>query len=183
MPTDVITDACVASVRGGDRDAFNQLFSAWYARLANHALRLVGDRDTAEDVVQDVLVAVWQRRADLPEAAKMAAYLHTSVRNRALNQLRKARPSRHLALATELETAGPPSIDIELADEELAGFLREALSDLSPRTREVFLLSREQLLTYNEIAAELQISVKTVETLMGRALTALRASLRPRLVD
>jgi RNA polymerase sigma-70 factor (ECF subfamily) len=75
----------------------------------------------------------------------------------------------------------PAEAELALEDRELEQAYRAALEEVSPRGREVFLLSRDQGLTYPEIAELLGISVKTVETLMGRVLKALRARLEPRL--
>lgn len=179
---DPLAPDVLARIRAGDREAFEVLFRGWYSRLADHAARLVASRDTAEDVVQEVFVAVWGRRERLPEGDKMPAYLHRAVRNRALNQIRGRKTAvRWLEREDPAQAADPVALT-RLEDEELAGALREALDALSPRGREVFLLSREQGLSYPQIADTLGISVKTVETLMSRALKVLRERLRPRLV-
>ena len=183
MAIELISEECVAGIRAGDRAAFEQLFRGWYGRLADYAARLVSSPDAAEDVVQTVFVSVWNRREALPDANTLSAYLHRAVRNRALNHLRDSRESRHLSIYTDDEPGIPPSVESDLADADLATALQEALAELAPRTRAVFLLSREQELTYNEIASTLGISVKTVETLMGRALKALRTTLRAQLLE
>ena len=182
MAIELISEECVAGIRAGDRAAFEQLFRAWYARLADYAARLVSDPDAAEDVVQTVFVSLWNRRDALPDATRLPAYLQRAVRNRALNHLRDHRTMHGLSLLTtdeELHTA--PSVESDLEDADLETALQSALANLSPRTRQVFLLSRSHELTYSEIAGTLAISVKTVETLMGRALRALRVTLRARL--
>jgi RNA polymerase sigma-70 factor (ECF subfamily) len=157
----------------GDEAAFEALFRAWYPRLADHAWRLLAERDAAEDTVQEVFVALWRGRQRLPEATALAGYLHRAVRNRALNQLRArkgevADPDGQMLPAVEPD--GPRRLEEQQLDAQLAA----ALATLPPRTREVFLLSRNQGLTYADIAGTLGISVKTVETLMGRAIRALR---------
>ena len=181
MPTspDPLTPDALARLRAGDQDAFERLFRAWYSRLADHAVRLLASRDAAEDAVQDVFVAVWARRATLPDGSKLPAYLHRAVRNRALNQLRHERTANRWLARVDPDRAIPPVAETSLEYEEVDRTLRAALGHLSPRCREVFLLSREQGLSYPEIAETLEISVKTVETLMGRALRALRERLRP----
>ena len=181
MAIELISEECVAGIRAGDRSAFEQLFRAWYARLADCAARLVSDPDAAEDVVQTVFVSLWNRRDALPDATRLPAYLHRAVRNRALNHLRDQRATHGLSLLTDEELYTAPSVESDLEDDDLATALQLALRSLSPRTRQVFLLSRSHELTYTEIASTLAISVKTVETLMGRALRALRVTLRARL--
>lgn len=173
-----LTPDTVARARAGDRDAFELVFRHWYGRLADYALRLLDSRDAAEDAVQDVFVAVWEKRGRLPEADALAGYLFRAVRNRALNQLRHRRTAGRLLSLHGPEPVIPPEVETGLEDQELDAAYRAALAELSPRGREVFLLSRDQGLTYPQIAESLGISVKTVETLMGRALGALRGKLR-----
>ncbi len=173
----------LARIRAGDRDAFERLFRHWYPRLAEYALRLLDTRDAAEDAVQDVFVALWKGKAKLPDPQSLSGYLHRAVRNRALNQLRQRRTAGRWLSALDPEPRIQPDADTGVEDQELDAAYRAALSDLAPRGREVFLLSRERGLSYPQIAETLGISVKTVETLMGRALQALRARLRPRLLE
>jgi RNA polymerase sigma-70 factor (ECF subfamily) len=179
VTSDPLTPELLAAVRGGDRRAFERLFRAWYGSLAEYAARLLGNADTAEDAVQEVFVSVWRRREDLPEFGKLAAYLHRAVRNRALNQMRDQQTAERWATAAEIDRPPAPEADAGVLHAELADTIERAVAELPPRTREVFYLSREKGLTYNEIAAALDISVKTVETLMGRALRALRERLGP----
>ena len=181
MAIEPISDACIAGIRAGDRIAFEQLFRGWYGKLADYAVRITGSPDAAEDVVQTVFVSLWNRREALPDATTLPAYLRRAVRNRALNHLRDSRPSEQLSHLTDAESAVPPVGALDLEASELASALHAAMGDLAPRTREVFALSRVHELTYREIADALGISVKTVETLMGRALRALRAALRAEL--
>jgi RNA polymerase sigma-70 factor (ECF subfamily) len=176
-----LTDSDLGAIRAGDREAFARLFRHWYPRLAEYALRLLDSRDAAEDAVQEVFVALWKGRERLPEPDSLAGYLHRAVRNRALNQLRGRRTAGRWLSMQDPEPQIEPEADTGLADRELDAAYRAALAELAPRGREIFLLSRERGLTYSQIAETLGISVKTVETMMGRALAALRARLRPKL--
>ena len=176
MSNNLSTPDLLAAIAAGDEAAFQGLFREWYSRLADHAWRLLGERDAAEDAVQEVFVALWRGRERLPEASALPGYLHRAVRNRSLNQLRSrkgevADPDGRMSSGVE------PDAPRRLEEEQLAQQLATALATLPPRTREVFLLSREQGLTYAAIAETLGISVKTVETLMGRAIRALREKL------
>lgn len=176
MTESLPTRDLLAAIATGDEAAFERLFRAWYPRLADHALRMLGDRDRAEDATQEVFVALWRGRDRLPDADALAGYLHRAVRNRALNQLRQRRGDLVDADGL-LATAVPPEAQDRLEAADLHRRLLLALESLPPRTREVFLLSREQHLSYAAIADTLEISVKTVETLMGRALRSLREQL------
>lgn len=172
-----LTAEILARARDGEREAFEQLFRCWYGRLASYAASLTRTRDGAEDVVQDLFVALWHKHTSLPELDKLPAYLHRATRNRALNQLRQQRTAGKWLSTQESDPATPAVAESELVGQEVAARVTAALEALGPRSREVFLLNRDQGLTYSAIAGTLGISVKTVETLMSRSLKALRADL------
>jgi len=174
---DSLTAETLSRARAGDREAFELLFRCWYGRLASHAARLTQGPDAAEDVVQDLFVALWHRREALPELEKLPAYLHRATRNRALNHLRQQQTAGRWLARQDADRATPPVAEADLEGQEVAARVQAALASLPPRSREVFLLSRDQGLTYTAIAETLDISVKTVETLMGRSLKALRLAL------
>ena len=137
--------------------------------------------DAAEDAVQDVLVALWERREKLPDGSALIGYLFRSVRNRSLNQLRQRRTQGKWLATLEPEPTLEAEAETGIEDRELDQAYRAALQEISPRGREVFLLSRDHGLSYSQIAETLGISVKTVETLMGRVLRSLRSRLMPML--
>ena len=177
----LLTSAFTARLRAGDRGAFEQLFRGFYPRLADYALSLLADSDAAEDAVQDVFVAVWDGRERLPEGSRLVGYLYRSVRNRALNQIRGRRTAARWLARVEPDPPVSAVPELALEDRELERAYRAALEEVSARGREVFLLSRDQGLSYSQISELLGISVKTVETLMGRVLKSLRAKLEHRL--
>jgi len=168
----------VERLRAGDQAAFETIFRTHYASLAEYAKGLVRSRDAAEDVVQEVFVALWTQRERLTSPDNLLAYLYRSVRNRGLNFL------RHQRLVTvwqsrqaDLDPPEAPPADRETERAEINHAIKQAAAGLSPRCKEVFELSRERGLTYPQIAETLGISVKTVETLMSRALKAVRVRL------
>jgi RNA polymerase sigma-70 factor (ECF subfamily) len=176
---DLLSPQLLARIRQGDRDAFERFFRGWYPRLADYAVRILRSRDAAEDAVQDVLVALWERREKLPDGSALVGYLFRSVRNRSLNQLRQRRTQGRWLATLDPEPTLEPEAETGIEDQELDRAYRAALAEVSPRGREVFLLSRDHGLSYPQIAETLGISVKTVETLMGRVLRTLRGKLIP----
>ncbi len=156
---------------------FDALVREHYARLCSFAYRLVGSQDEAEDIVQGVFSRIWVH--DLAfDYQDPLRYLYRAVRNAALTQLRDRRVrDRRLAAFEPPATGLASGAATGLEHSELAGAIDRALATLPPRCRMIFTMSREQGLTYAEIARVLAISVKTVETQMGRALRSLRASL------
>jgi RNA polymerase sigma-70 factor (ECF subfamily) len=165
----------------GDRTAeFEALFRAHYAPLCRFLNAIVRSRDVAEELAQDVFLRVWERH-DSPDAAPITpGYLFGAAHNRALQYLRHQRVVSRWAerVGRSLDASAITPAD-DLAERDLAGALDAAIADLPERCRLVFTLSREQHLTYSEIAQILGISVKTVETQMWRALKALRLRLAP----
>lgn len=147
--------------------------------MASFVLRYVRGRDIAEELVQDVFLKFWAKRAGLSDIDALRTYLFRAARNTALNWLRRQKLERRWQEeeAASWEPEAPESTDDESSEQELAAAVRVAIDRLPPRCREVFILSRDGGLTYAEIARALEISIKTVETQMGRALKSLRVSL------
>jgi RNA polymerase sigma-70 factor, ECF subfamily len=181
--------ALVARLRTGDEQAFATVFRLWYALLLRFAQRIVGDRARAEEVVQDVLLQLWRRRAALDPRATVQAWLFHAVRNRALNVVRHdgvvVRATAKLASshATPGDARDPSDADTALAEAELHLAIDAAVAALPPRCREVFLLSRRHGMRQTQIATRLGISLKAVEAQITRALRELRVALLPLLSD
>lgn len=170
--------ALAERVWAGDRSAFESLFRREYPGLATYARNLVGAREPAEDIVQDVFVILWTRRDRLRMPENLVGYLYRSVRNRAFNHLRGERHRADwLARHTDPDPETPAVAQQRVEGIDIRQAIRKAAAHLSPRCREVFELSRERNLTYPMIAETLGISIKTVETLMGRALAGIRRQL------
>ncbi len=180
---DPISPEVLSRLRDGDREAFEVVFRHFHPGLVGLARRYSDSTDAAEDVVQEVFLALWKRRAEAPaEHGPLTAWLLRSVRNRCLNVIRHRRVIHSWAerAAREAELPdGPPTPGTEEGLSDIERQVREAIADLPDRTREIFLLSRDEGRSYRQIAEQLDISIKTVETLMGRALKTLRARLAP----
>jgi RNA polymerase sigma-70 factor (ECF subfamily) len=168
-----------ARLRAGSRSAFDDLFRSHYPKLVATAQLIVGERAVAEELAQDVMLELWRRRATLVLESTLPAYLHRSARNRALNYLRHERVARQAEPGLSLAATPPPGADHEVRRAELETAVRAAVASLPARCREVFELSRTQGLRYAEIASAMDISVKTVEAQMAKALRIMRERLAP----
>jgi len=169
-----------AAQGGCDSASIEALFRTHYTRLCDFVDSYVRAPEVASDLVQDLFVQLWERHdaGDLPPLT--TAYLYTAARNRALKHLRHRRVvARWAEEAARAPTPTGQQADERVRAREVAEAVRRALDELPERCREIFLLSRESQLTYAAIAQALDISVKTVETQMWRALKALRRSLAP----
>jgi RNA polymerase sigma-70 factor (ECF subfamily) len=139
----------------------------------------VGSREEAEDIVQEVFLAIWERGYEW-EGRDPLPFLYKAAHNRAISRARHE--SVHERWQLRASTADEPTattVDTELAESELADALARAIGGLPERCRLVFTMSREQGLSHAEIARILGLSHKTVESHIWRALTSLRASLAP----
>jgi RNA polymerase sigma-70 factor (ECF subfamily) len=171
--------ALVHRIRAGDERALEIVFRAHFAGMAAFVQRYVQAPDVAEELVQDIFLKLWSRREQLAEIESLKTYLYRAVRNQGLNWLRRRKLERRWEEehGDEAEPTAPVATDDDASEQEITLAVRAAIDRLPPRCREIFMMSRDGGLTYNEIALALGISVKTVETQMGRALKALRYSL------
>lgn len=166
----------VQALRRGDEKAFDALFRAWYTPLVRYAHSFAdGDFDAAEDLVQESFAKLWTQRTTLDFQYSLKAYLYRMVHNQALNRLRAQRTHERFAghqLRQMVNEHEAPKDDPELQER-----IEIALNALPAQCRQVFGLSRFEELKYREIAEQLGISIKTVETHMGKALRILRLEL------
>lgn len=157
--------------------ALRELFFAHGQALVGFARRYVGDRDTAEDVVQNVFLGLWRNRQTLKIETDIKSYLFTATRNQALNILRHSKTAQDAEAAVRL-TIRESEVPVDRVEyEQVRDRIEKAVNSLPEQTRRVFMMSRLDGLTYAQIASVLGISVKTVETLMGRALKHIRTSI------
>jgi RNA polymerase sigma-70 factor (ECF subfamily) len=159
--------------------AFDALVADHCDRLCKFVYRYVRSREEAEDIVQEVFLAIWERGYEWEERDPLP-FLYKAAHNRAISRARHE--SVHERWQLGASTADEPtaaSVDTDLAESELADALACAIDRLPERCRRVFTMSREQGLSHAEIARILGLSHKTVESHIWRALVILRVSLAP----
>ncbi|NOY36453.1 MAG: RNA polymerase sigma-70 factor [Chlorobi bacterium] len=165
-----------------DRRKLEALFHAHFPGLVAFARKYVFDEDTAREVVHGVFVNLWERRAEIDASKPMKSYLFTSVHHRCLNEIRNRRKTD-----TQTDVEGNyfddgGEFEDHLETIELEERIAKAIAALAPQSRRVFKLNRFEGLTYREISTKLNISQKTVETLMSRTLKTLREKLKDYLI-
>ncbi len=169
----------IAALQEGSEAAFEMLFKSYYSPLCNYAFSFLNDKDEAEEVVQSAFINLWGKRGSLEIQTSLKSYLYTMVRNASLNVIKHARIKKAHAAH---ELAGGELVHDGTAQSvlfsELEQKIREAMNALPEQCRMVFQLSRFEELKYSEIAGQLNISVKTVENHMGKALKIMREQLR-----
>lgn len=161
-------------LRNSDKDALKQIFDAFYPSLCHYASHFVGDHDQSEEVVQDLFVRIWEKREQMEISTSLRSYLFRSVRNQCINLIMHEKVRQNHAQKIRDALIEDTAEENYFLEEERSKAIASAIAALPEKRREIFLLSRQEGLKYQEIANQLQISVKTVETQMGLALRFLR---------
>jgi RNA polymerase sigma-70 factor (ECF subfamily) len=158
---------------------FETIFRTYYDALVALAIWYVGSTESAEEIVDDVFLALWEQRERWVVRDSVRAYLFGATRNRALNAVRDRRTrGRLLRQARSEVVARPlPEADAVIRTRDLDSAIDRALAELPPRALTVLTLHRQAGLSFAEIADLLGISSRTVETHLARAVRALRRRL------
>lgn len=165
-------------MKKGKEYAFDYFFNYYYPGLCVFAQKIITlPQEQAKDIVQDVFVKFWNDREKLDIKISIRSYLFVSVRNRCLDILRKKDRSIKLSEISEGRDVADESFETYILS-ELENLLTRSLDKLPGRCREVFELSRLYGLKNREIAIKLNLSEKTVENQMTKALRILREELK-----
>ncbi len=180
---------CVQMGRGNENThetLVEELFRKYYKVLRAYAFRLSGDKNAAEDIVQDVYYELWVKREELIMEKTIKYYLFRSIYTRTLNYLNSKSYTHNESFQQSTEgriqqiylESQYINQENELIYKELTERINAAIDSLPEQCKKVFILSRKHDLKNKEIAEELQISVKTVEKHITKALSILRLSLK-----
>ncbi len=166
-------------LNNGDERVIRILFDDYYEYLCKSIYGVVPDASVAEDIVQEVFMELWKKRESIQITTSIKAYLRRSALNRALNYLRKNKvgfeEEDQIPDLGSQDTGGQTNMEVM----ELKDRIHSIIDDLPERCRMIFGMSRFEEMSYKEIAAALDISVKTVENQMSKALKILRVRLEP----
>lgn len=164
--------------RNDDFKAFEILFKRYEPYLHRYVQKMVACEYHSEEIVSDVFVKIWKNRKELTITTSVKAYLRMCVRNLSIDHLRRQtrlRNAQSQLPCTDNQTEDSP--EATFIHTEMSNFLEQAIKQLPPKGRYIFQLSRNEGKKYREIASELEISIKTVETHMRRSLIHLRGAL------
>lgn len=169
----------ISSWKNGDEQAFDQLFKLHFYKLNQFALRHTNDPELAEELVMDIMLKVWQKREELEqEQISLAPFFFHILKAAISDNYRKKR----IALIGIEEISDEPECPIKTDDRllsaELSGLYQNSLHYLSPQKRLVLKMRQEQGMSYKEIACELNISVKTVDSYLSESVSFVRNYLR-----
>jgi RNA polymerase sigma-70 factor, ECF subfamily len=174
-----MVDQLATRIKLGDEQAFELLFRKFYVRLCAFANKFLNDPDESQEIVQEVFTRLWEGRDEIDPEYSLKSYIFKIVQNLSINKLRRRKvESRYsdiyrLVYIDHLEYSTYESLLARELEENIA----QSIGKLPAECRKIFELSREEGLKYKEIAETLNISVKTVEAQMSKALRFLRIEL------
>lgn len=165
-------------LKADDQNAFDQLFKQYYKYLVVIAYKYIKDDHLSKDLVQEVYMDLWKRRASIEIEQSLKYFLRRAVINRSLATIRKNSRITLDESAGLNESTRDNETEASFQMKELNEVLESAYGKLPPRCLEIFKLSRQEGLSHKEIAAKLDISTKTIENQMTKALKVIRATLK-----
>lgn len=156
----------------GNELAFDHIYKKYWESVYVRAYKILQDEDTCQDLVQDIFISLWTKRLTI-SINNLSAYLHQAAKLRVFQYLRDGKTAqRHLDQMKLVEAQD--TLQEQLQFDETNQLLMDALSELPEKCREVFQLSRFEQLSHKEIAERLDISTKTVENHITKALKHIR---------
>jgi RNA polymerase sigma-70 factor (family 1) len=163
-------------LKAGDESALTAIYKRYWQQLFLSACHVLKDKQACEDVIQELFIKLWNSRNNVEIAVSLKAYLHASIRYEVYRQIRAGVATTDVfdALADRLPS---PANYENLEYKELVLQVNSVVNTLPEKCREVYRLSREEYLTHKQIASRLNISTKTVENHLTKALKQLRTSL------
>lgn len=171
----------ITQIRMGNISAFNTLFHSVYIQLYVHCRKYICDPDIAKDLLQNVFLRFWEKREEIDIHTSLNAYLYKAVQNECLNHIRVQRATSVMDKDNEdhkNNIAGDTNPYSELAMLEIEQITENTIEEMPDQCKSIFRLSRIDGLKNQEIADRLEISVRTVETQIYRALKILKNKLK-----
>lgn len=169
----------IARIKQGDKEVFSYLFRRYYKDLVLFGGTILPDQESCEDIVQSVFLKLWKEHATIEINSSLKSYLLKAVRNGCLDQIRHSHVMReHESYVLEYKIAENLDTEKYILYSDLNTHLQQALRQLPEPYREAFELNRLEGMKYREIAEKLNVSERTVEVRIGKALELLRKALK-----
>lgn len=181
---DLATEEILQKIISGDEPSFEKVYRFYYPRLSYFARQYLLDSEASKNIVQDVFAELWDKRNTLRNDTNLNAWLFTVTKNKSLkiiSHLRSQQNYNNYIKSRQLEVNYKSLSDFDTSNfvfEELQTQIQAALEKLSPACRKVFEMSRFGDKKNREIAEELNLSIKTVEAQISKALRSLKADLK-----
>jgi len=167
------------SIKSGDEKALEMLFKEYYQPLCRYANSYLEDPADAEEVVQNCFIKLWEKKENINIQSSVKSYLYQIIRNACLNEIKHQKVKKNYGDMVSLEgEQHSEASDQTTLRGELEEKIAIAIQSLPQQCRLIFTMSRFEELKYQEIADQLNLSIKTVENQMGKALKLMRAQLQ-----
>ena len=163
----------VEEIKRGNKLAFEEVYHKYHERFHFYVLKKTASEDLAEETVQMAYMKIWEKRAQLSDAFPIEVQLARVARSIMIDILRRKAAERKVLNIVQQHTDAAIAAD-PVADKQLMEKVTKTIKSLPPECRKIYILSREEGLTYTEIAEHLSISPKTVENQVSKALKTLR---------
>ncbi len=169
-------------LKSGDQAAFTEIYNRYWEKMASYAIRLTKSEEEAADIVQEIFVSLWKRKANVEVKGTLAAYLIKSTRNLSLKYIEK-NISKHNFLEKLSIHANPLRSEIEdhISVKELQKQVDGAVAKLPSKMQQIYLLSRDEQLSHKEISQKLGIAEGTVKKQINNALKIISDAIKPNL--
>jgi len=177
QPISVEEKEWLQSLKAGKEIALQRIFNHYYKYLVVTGYNITGDNEKAKDLVQDVFYELWKKREKLDIQSSLKSYLRRAVVNRSLNYIKT---QKRFDFGDENFDAQTPDQTVSaqktLEAQDLKSALNQAINGLPAKCKAIFMLSRYEKLSHKEIAAKLDISTKTIENQITKALKIVRTA-------
>jgi len=165
-------------IQQGDERAFRLLFDRYFQLLVGVAFNFLKDLNTAKDIVQEVFLNIWRKRESLSAPSNLGAYLKRATINRSINYIKSRKSTVDVTEQFSLQSKAPDANQV-LEASDLEQVIQQALASLPERCRMVFVMKRIEGKSLKEIAEALDISPKTAENQITKALKILKEAVKP----
>ena len=175
----LLEETIVEKIRQNDERVFEYLFKTYHARLCFYCFRIIGDKDSVQEIVHDVFINIWVNRKKWQPKSSIKAYLYKAVKNRSINYLKQKGSflkSNLLIEEVEIHSHNNPAFILDA--KEISEAYKSAVDKLPEKSRQIVILVKENGLSYKEAAEIQNVSVKTVETQMRLSFQKLRKMLK-----
>lgn len=166
-----VDDKILEMLGANDQQVIQLLYATYYTPLRKVLRRRVADEQTANDIVVELILSLWEKRHHLALRKPLIGYLTTAARNNAINFQRRQATDKLPDVPYSSAHAEPA--DTALLNEDLERIIQQSIDVLDVKTRTIFILSRQEEYTYKEIAAEMKLSQKAIEKHMSKAIRLL----------
>ena len=164
----------------GRESAYRQLFDQYYQKLVVFACKYLEDLESARDIVQEFYLYLYESRHSISIQTSLKSYLYSAVKNRCLNQVKHEQvKEKHRNMSRSEANVSDPDLEEMMDAVELEARVYEIVTKLPEKCRQIYIMSRVDGKRNREIADELNLSVRTVETQISKALKSLKNSLLP----